>query len=186
MKKIFLDMDGVLCDFEKGYTNLYNIKFASGEREMWTGPLVAFKRQTGRSAAAFWGGMGEDFWANLDKTPECDQILEMVEEFSPVIISAPPLGNVDSTAHAVSGKVRWIRKHLPSYFFTGRFFIGFAKHHCASGDSVLIDDRQDNCIKWEEEGGQTVLVPRPWNAYWDLPVVENIYVQLQELMRKDW
>jgi hypothetical protein len=186
MKKIFLDLDGVLCDFDKGHTELYQLDYLPGERREWTGPLSAFKRKTGKGIEDFWLGMSVDFWFTLDKTKECDQILALVEPFDAIIITAPPIGHIDSTANAVKGKTKWIRKNLPKYFFEGRFLIGSAKEFCASDDAILIDDNQDNCIKWEQAGGKSILVPREWNAYRDMPVVENIQAQLMELMGDEY
>ena len=182
-KKIFLDMDGVLCDFSRGYIEHYGMDFAIEDIAYWGYALDVWKN-SGKRVRDFWNGLDVAFWQNLERTPECDQILELVSSYKPVLLTAPPLGS--SSWQAVAGKTMWIQSNLRDYFYEGRFLIGPAKEYCAGPDSILIDDCQDNCVKWETEGGKAIMVPRPWNDYRGLPVVVTIQLQLMELLGEEY
>ena len=76
--------------------------------------------------------------------------------YLPVLLTSP--GNAES----VVGKIQWIEKHLPEY--KRRYLIGPEKHFCSHRNSILIDDSDENVMKFREEGGDAILVPRMWNC----------------------
>lgn len=185
MRQMFLDIDGVLADFDRGYREYYDC-FAGIEYEdvtSWEFCVEHYKKMTGKSAASFWGGFTHEFWANLHKTPECDLILALTEPYKPILLTAPPLSGDGSSA---GGKQEWIRKNLPDYFFDGRYLIGACKEICAKPGAILIDDSDANCIAWIENGGTAILVPRPWNVLREYPVVQTIQENLIAVLDSDY
>ena len=45
-----------------------------------------------------------------------------------------------------------------------QFLIGPSKHLCAKPGVLLIDDSDKNVAAFQEQGGSSLLVPRPWNS----------------------
>lgn len=183
-REFFLDVDGVLADFARGYRSWYNLNFKYEEAVDFGFCFRQFEQETGKGKNAFWRGMTTEFWASLIKTPECDMILALVEPYKPTLLTAPPL---DDTGEAVAGKIQWIRKHLPNYFFDGRYFVGPNKEVIGKiPGAILIDDHADNCRAWANAGGSFVLVPRPWNYLSGYPVVESVQEQLIKILGEDY
>lgn len=92
----------------------------------------------------FWAAVPRRLWANV---PESD-------------IFTTPTVDPDSSA----GKMEWMYAHLPSWMHR-QFAITPCKHllGCDS-TALLIDDYEENIQQFIKEGGQAILVPRPWNA----------------------
>lgn len=74
-----------------------------------------------------------------------------------VLLSSPCM-----THGCVDGKIAFIEREMPTY--SRRYFIGPPKHMMASPAKILIDDNNENVLKFSQAGGKAVLVPRPWNA----------------------
>lgn len=161
--KCFLDLDGVLVDFvggicrAHGRENPYLLRENLGHwhvGEIW-----------GMPDEAFYAPMDADFWAGLRMLPDGAEILQLLEEcFEPHNICL--LTSPTRTRGAVEGKVQWVADHLPQY--RGQLLVGTAKRFCAHAGAILIDDRPENVMEFHEQGGQSILVPRPWNHLHDV------------------
>lgn len=161
--RVFLDLDGVIVDFAKGVIEWYNLDC---KPEDWSEWGDVFKYYEG-TEASFWDGLSDKFWIGLKFTEEAKEILELLKPFKPCILTSP--------AHTgAGGKQQWIRENLPGYFKNGRYLIGPPKHLLASGNSLLIDDSQENCDKFIKAGGHAIIVPRPWNNLSDKDVIEHL------------
>ena len=174
----FLDLDGVLCDFTKGALKYHNKEIPYKEIK-WN-----FMDQMEMTQADFWNPLGEEFWANLEPTPEMYPIIRSVySTFNPqdvFIISSPCL-----TIGCSTGKAKWVEKHLPG--FRTRLILSNRKELFAQSNYVLIDDSDDNCKKWAIAGGMVIKVPRPWNDMnWvdHDKVVQTVEAQLTAMIRK--
>jgi len=144
---IFLDLDGVMCDWLTPACNLCNIdiknivirhEIKSGrflqhlmlERDMWDAIISA----------------GTDFWANLEPFPWADRLWKTLNELGDVCI-------LSSTSHipaAGMGKMQWIKKHLN----TKNFLLGPAKKFCARKGSILVDDTKHRVQEFIDHGGE--------------------------------
>ena len=49
------------------------------------------------------------------------------------------------------------------------------KHFCARPDALLIDDGDHNVEAFRANGGQTILVPRPWNSLHYMPTETHLH-----------
>ena len=181
-QKIFLDVDGVLADFSGAAINLLDLDITNDDITHWNSIL----EYAGMSVTQFWSHFDDNFWANLvKKTPECDEIVKLLEEYRPCLLTAPPF-------IGAGGKQEWIRKNLPDFFYDGRYLIGPAKEYVAHKNAILIDDSDANIEEWKEQGGTGILVPRPWNVAGrgmnmeDIPVVSTVYEQLQGVLGDDF
>jgi len=157
--KVLLDVDGVLANFIKGAYELHNKPDPYAKEEnLGSYEIQDLLNIHGR---AFWDLMGETFWANLDLMPNALEILEILESqygsHNICLLTSPV-----KTPGCLRGKMRWIEQHLPEY--SRRFLIGPAKEFCAHQNSILFDDFHRNIEKFDHAGGNTFLIPAPWNA----------------------
>jgi len=168
--RIFLDMDGVLTDFVGALCKLYNYDDAwpLGEYDITKvlGPMV-------------WNVIteaGEDFWINMEKTPEADELMHMASQYDYYIATSPTLD-----PYSASGKMHWITMNYPKAL--RRLIITPAKHLHARSDTLLIDDSDDQLLKWREAGGIALPMPRPWNSYWKDIEPMRVFRKMQEVLR---
>lgn len=101
-----------------------------------------------------------DFWANLDPYPWLDQLAAKVKEYDTIILS-----------HAVNpdcmvGKIQWLRKYLP--WLADDAIFTKDKHLLAKANRCLLDDSEVNCSAFIQNGGDAMLFPQRWNAFWEL------------------
>ena len=158
MITVFLDMDGVLVDFVGGALDLFGSDLDIADAR-WNFPgQIGF---TGGEDPAFWDPLGYEFWANLEWTKEGQSLLNRLE----TLVGHNNIGLLSSPCHTegcAEGKRAWIKKHLPQY--QKHLFLGSAKHLFASRKKILVDDHDPNVENFQKYGGQSILVPRPWNS----------------------
>jgi 5'(3')-deoxyribonucleotidase len=134
---LFIDMDGVLTDFIKGYHELTG-KDISGEYH---------------NNDDFWDPInkaGYDFWINLKWKEDGKKLWKYIEKYNPTVLSAPSKKD-DSRV----GKHDWIKRELPGVHLILR--TAKNKKEFAAPDSILIDDLKDNVDSWKEAGGIGIL-----------------------------
>lgn len=150
---VFLDMDGVLCDFVAAAGNAFAAKnFNPSEFDVC--------KQLGVSLSSFWKKIDQtpDFWINLKPYPWFHELVDFVEQRSDFfLLSAPSL---DSSSYA--GKREWVEKYFGRHF--NRLILTKHKYLLADPNAVLIDDSEKNCQKFEDAGGRIILFPQPWNS----------------------
>lgn len=157
--KCLLDLDGVIVDFVSGACNLHKRENPYNNKENWGKYYLEELFQI--QLDDFWKGMEYDFWLSLDFMHDAKEILEVIETYIPrkniCLLSSPSKNRT-----AIAGKIAWIEHHLPAY--RRRFLIGPQKEFCANPRHILIDDFDKNVTKFAEAGGQSLLIPRPWNS----------------------
>lgn len=139
---IFVDMDGVVADFDA-----FVIKHMGR----------TFPHSNGPSDKTMWDFLVsvEDLYFNLDPTPWAVELWEAVQKFGTKVefLSAIPRRASMSTAH--DQKIRWLAKHRDLFGDTPLRIGPYSKDkwkHAKSGD-ILIDDRADNIADWQVKGG---------------------------------
>ena len=168
----FLDLDGVLVNFMDAANRLHgqdvmlpDWQFPTGE-EGWDTP-----DHMGMTMEEFFGPMDFEFCKNLDwfdfgDTPEYNgqELLAYCEDtYKPeniCLLTSPCL-----TPGGVEGKRAWIDNHMPRY--KKQVLFGSCKKFCAHPDAVLFDDRDKNIREFQENFGEGILLPRPWNTLWE-------------------
>lgn len=151
--KILLDLDGVIVDFITGAFEAHGIThLEQKDVRYWD-----IKKLLGMGSEQFWGEFDEDFWVGLKMYDWADEVFELLGEYDVCLLTSPGW-------RGAGGKQQWIRKNLPGYFKNNRYLIGPAKEFCASKDTVLIDDYEGNCNKFEFAGGHAILFPQYWNG----------------------
>ena len=133
---LFVDMDGVLADFDTGYRQRFGIA-ACKENDNVDWGLV--RRTAG-------------FYRDLPPMTDFDEFWAGVAPFSPIILTGVP----HSVAEAVENKRAWVDKHIGK----DQPMIGCASkdkslHIKAPGD-ILIDDWNKYRHVWIGRGGRWI------------------------------
>ena len=154
MARLFLDLDGVLADFDRGV------------REVTGQPPEALPLKT--------------MWAALSRAPRFFETLAFMEDAEalwrfcaphrPTILTGLPLGN-----WAAPQKVRWAAEHFPGVPIIT--CMARDKHkHMHEGD-VLVDDRENHRAAYEAAG---VVFVHHKNAKDSLRQLAEIYTSVAE------
>ena len=85
-----------------------------------------------------------------------------------VLIATVPTKSAD----CLFGKYQWMDQHLPDWC-KRQYSVTPRKHWLSKPGVLLIDDSGGNVEKWknpfgDEEGGDAILVPRPWNELYEI------------------
>lgn len=176
---LFIDMDGVIANFNKGYLDLigsdtpwHNFGYGIGHQLYGHGhekveELVYEK--------------GFTFWARLEKLPWADTFIEFTETESPEFrfLSAPM--SIDYNSY--SGKAYWIQKHFPHLIDNLILCSADSKHLLAKSESdILIDDRETTIKAWDAAGGTGVLFDTR-EAYLNKRYAPEILDRVRDLIR---
>ena len=140
--KVFLDMDGVLANFDKraeeilSTNNIYKYEFVHG-------PEV------------FWHKLNKypNFFMELELMPDAGVLLNAVWHLDPIVLTALPKTNGDRVRQH---KEAWVALNLKEGMKVICCQTHEKPHHCNPGD-VLIDDRAVNRQAWEAKGGRYIV-----------------------------
>jgi hypothetical protein len=133
-RRLYLDCDGVLADFEAG------AKAVLG--------LTPRKYMDKYGIGRFWQMLARapDFYARLPLMPDAMHLFDAVRHLDPIILTGLPRGN-----WAADQKVRWAAQHFPGTHIITCMAID-KRNHAQEGD-VLVDDTLKHRHLWEEAGG---------------------------------
>jgi hypothetical protein len=133
--KLFLDLDGVLADFDRG------VEAVTGKR-----PDQQHIRQMWKALAR-----EPDFYGTLDMMHDAQVLWEFCGPYRPTILTGLPLGD-----WAPEQKRRWVAAMLgadvPVITCMTRH-----KHQFSGPGHVLVDDRAGTRGPWEAAGGIFIL-----------------------------
>lgn len=148
---IYVDMDGVVADFDAGLSKLVNKNYNSAGKRGWY-----------KIADEDWAAVRreKDFWLNLPKMPSADRLMEAIKE-SYKNIKFLTAGGSDEKAF--DQKPLWIKKHFGNYEV-----IVVEKRmekilYCKK-DVTLIDDHNETIERWKLMGGIGILYVDPIKA----------------------
>ena len=133
-RRLYLDCDGVLADFDKGATAVLGLS------------PRAFEQRHG--LGKFWQKLAQapDFYFGLPLMDDAMELFDAVRHLDPIILTGLPRGN-----WAADQKVRWAARYFPDT----RIITTMARDkrdHAREGD-VLVDDQLRHRHLWEEAGG---------------------------------
>ena len=157
--KIYLDMDGVIADFNTRFKDLSGIE----PRE--------FESKYGRKA--FWDFIDEEnkikFWVGIPPMPGASELVSYVSKHDYEILTAPSIKKQSRL-----GKNLWVRNHVGDIFPSKpkvTFKFSKEKHKVKQNLSqfdILIDDRQSIINSWNNAGGFGILYQSTSQAIADL------------------
>lgn len=165
MKTYYVDMDGVLADFEN-YIHTHNIPYApqsnrkpDDDKKMWD----AIKKIP-------------HFYDKLEPIPgSLEAFRELSKENHCEILSAIPKPKW-GLEHTESDKRNWIKRHLGEDIKVNIVYREEKVNFCKGKDSILIDDLPKNIKEWEAAGGTGILFTNPedMNIKSKTPVFDKI------------
>lgn len=132
-RRLFLDADGVLADFDRGACELLGTK------------PKAFIAKFGRGT--FWKRLAQakNFYGSLPEMPHARLLFDGVKHLKPTILTGLPLGR-----WAAPQKIEWAADHFPGVPIIT--CMARDKHkHMHPGD-VLVDDREKHRDAYEAHG----------------------------------
>lgn len=153
MPTIYIDMDGVLADFNAKAREVLGATEADSDQAA----------QVGRWPREKWETLKEiyHFYRILPKTPFADRLMELARRYRDElgwklhILTAIPSGN--DVPQAFQDKIEWIQEYYPDVEVHFGPYSRDKASHCQPGD-ILVDDRYDNCESWTKAGGQAIRV----------------------------
>lgn len=179
MDRIFIDMDGVLFDFNGAICELFGTteeelraKWAPGEWDI-CGPLGLTDHQ-------FWKALdkeGAKFWAEMKPYPWATKLWKLCKTLAPGRVSI--LSSPSQHPSAMAGKLEALQR----WHYNGKefrdFLIGPRKDLCANETAFLIDDSNKNIDRFRGAGGNAILFPRYWNEAHELEAHAMAYTRLR-------
>jgi len=142
--KIYLDMDGVLCDFEKKFTEYYGfLSLAKKDRKEWPRDWEDFVLHKKGFEKLDWFSGGQELLNHVRNTKLPVEILSSA-------------GGKKFQGEVTAQKIKWLRKHGINYkanIVSGRK----EKAEYATPETVLIDDTEDVLRHFTQAGGHGIL-----------------------------
>ena len=139
--KIYCDMDGVLTDFDKQFTDSIS---------PWEPKQFIDKNGLNE----FWeeiDGRGVGFWVGMKWMEDGKQLWEFLQNYKDVELLSSP----SRSEHSRLGKRLWVRNHKLGRKLNLEYSKNKKKY--AAWNHILIDDRKDNIKDWESKGGIGIL-----------------------------
>ena len=174
--KIYCDMDGVLCDFEKAVVDVINRELSSenpkhpklaakvvadlGRDHITAKDIAKYSPGKSKPAAKYMYSLvhdDEEFWANLPWQPGGKQLWSYIRQFDPDILTSPmdKAGKTES----LSGKLTWVEKNLG--LNADKVNFAHDKYKFALSpegkSNILIDDFETKVKPFTEAGGIGIL-----------------------------
>ena len=99
------------------------------------------------------------FWTDIPKTEWCDELISHIEGLGVDWFFCTAHSRNDE--RSATQKVQWVHKN--GWDSQKKLVITHEKWLLASPNKILIDDRDENCFRFEKAGGHTVVMPHKWN-----------------------
>ena len=148
--KIYIDMDGVLADFDKGCIDLCGVE---PRKQGW--------EMNPAEDDARWEKIRgvEHFYDKLDIFPGAKDMFDVLyskygEDFQILTGIPKPRRGIDSAA---DDKTSWVRRLLSKDIVINIVYSEEKQRFCTGKDCILIDDYDRNIGQWEAMGGTGVL-----------------------------
>lgn len=155
IETIYLDMDGVLVDFERSACREHGLYVD----EVYTRPglLGSYPLSAGLNMTPedFWEPIhlaGASFWTDLPMYPWAPMLIERCRDIAETVILSTPCDHPGSAA----GKLAWLHTQFGPNFRD--YMLGWKKELLAREATLLIDDHEENCEAFAKRG-QSILFP---------------------------
>jgi hypothetical protein len=154
---IYLDMDGVVADFETAASNFLGSPYID--------TLDGVNAHL--YPASQWAQLSSigDYFRHLPKMPHADQLMVLAKRFRDELnwdlymLTAMP--HDGTLPNGFQDKIDWMAFHYPGVRVRFGPYSKDKQNHCNPGD-ILVDDRLINCDQWTAVGGIAVQVTKSY------------------------
>lgn len=148
VKEIYIDLDGVLCDFNSRFESLF------GEKPLMDYPVVSNNAKKKRYKQEFKEFIEGRNFATLDPMPDFYQAVSFINKISKktptyILSSTATEEHYKEISHQ---KKEWLKKydiHIFPIFVPGKIL----KQKFSAPGKILIDDTLSNIVQWNNRGG---------------------------------
>lgn len=133
--KIFVDLDGVLCDFEGRLNTFFGVNNPD-KLDNWYDQVAK---------------VGKRFWSDMEWNKDGKRLWDYIKKYKPTILSSPI-----KDPECIKGKMEWVINNL-NIDDEKRIIIKSKKEQFADDKYILIDDMPKNTVSWERNGGISIL-----------------------------
>ena len=146
---IFIDMDGVLTDFEGRFEQFAGVT----PDEFMSQKTIQYGEK--KANEEFWDlvdkQIGVRFWAGMPWMPEGEELYKYLKKYKPSILTSP-----SREESSRIGKGLWVKRNMSG--IPVKFGYGAnGKAKFSGPNKILIDDREDNISAWKAAGGIGIL-----------------------------
>lgn len=148
INKIYVDMDGVLADFDEG------LKRLCGVEPMPQGNQPQEYQDKMWAAMRDYGNFYYDLYPMEGAVEVFTKLFEKYGDKLEVLTAIPkPHRGMDS---AKDDKLKWMKKYFPGEIVVNIVFRAEKVKYCTGKDSILIDDWNVNTDEWAKNGGTAI------------------------------
>jgi hypothetical protein len=151
---IYFDMDGVLSDFAKMFSDNYGTHidtWALKDEVLW--PMIM---------------KIDKFWENMERVKGSKELWDYAYKIANVEILS---GYSRHDKRSIEGKKVWLKKNLSGYNFKTNLVLAKEKQKFADPNSILIDDILNNVNQFKSNGGNTIHFKNPDQAKKELTII---------------
>ena len=170
MSTLFLDLDGVLADFNEHARNtLKRPSQVTDINDQW--PDEDWVQIRDR----------KDFYRHIPLMPRAHEMIALARGFRDTLnwelymLTAIPHKN--DMFMAFQDKIDWVNDNWPDIRVQFGPYSEDKQHHCTPGD-ILVDDRASNCEEWRNAGGIAVKVGPNYSLA--LQELAEIYISVSQ------
>ena len=141
--KIYLDLDGVLCDFNKKYKELFDVYPKKAEKD----------KNFDKFFTEF---IDKESFAKLDLMPDAIKLMDYLRKTGIDVEILSSTASERRHDKIRPQKIKWLKKHqieFPAILVPGAYL----KKEFALPTAILIDDTPKNITQWQEAGGIGIL-----------------------------
>lgn len=170
---LYVDMDGVVADFDSAVVKKFNI--SDQEKE------IALKNT--RWSEDRWKKIIQDphFYRDLPKMPQADQLISLAKRFRDnlgwelYMLTAIPKNN--DIPDCIHDKILWMQQHYPGIPVRFGPYAKDKQKYARPGD-ILVDDKPSNIEEWRQAGGTAIQVTEDYDVA--LIMLEKYYIRAEK------
>jgi len=145
---LYVDMDGVLCDFIGNFKNLFPERKGTWDKE-------------NKDEKTEWNlvfSKGVSFWSDMPWMYDGKELWNHIKKYEPTVLSAVSKKHGSNVHSAVKGKKQWLSRNIDHKAArSGIFCRRREKQIYAGKGKILIDDYDKNIKQWRDKGGIGIL-----------------------------
>jgi 5'(3')-deoxyribonucleotidase len=171
MATIYVDMDGVVADFDGFARQKLDSKKFNSALDRWEDSEWQRLREV------------PNLYRQLPKMHKADLMMLKAQRFVDdlgwdmyMLTAIPHKNDIPDCQH---DKILWMQEYYPDVRVRFGPYSVDKQHHCLPGD-ILIDDRPQNCEQWRAAGGRAVQVSADYDQA--LRDLDQLYQDIRSLL----